>query len=76
LVISEGTVEVHGKHILGKLGFRSRAQVAVWFARQGSVRAGLCQFDRATDRRRHASNGSDRNTGDTANWDVRPRRAA
>jgi DNA-binding CsgD family transcriptional regulator len=27
LVISEGTVEVHVKHILGKLGFRSRAQV-------------------------------------------------
>jgi DNA-binding NarL/FixJ family response regulator len=35
LVISEGTVEVHVKHILGKLGFRSRAQVAGWFARQG-----------------------------------------
>jgi predicted ATPase len=35
LVISEGTVDVHVKHILGKLGFRSRAQVAVWFARQG-----------------------------------------
>jgi non-specific serine/threonine protein kinase len=35
LVISEGTVEVHVKHILGKLGFRSRAQVAGWFARHG-----------------------------------------
>jgi DNA-binding CsgD family transcriptional regulator len=35
LVISEGTVEVHVKHILGKLGFSSRAQVASWFARQG-----------------------------------------
>jgi DNA-binding CsgD family transcriptional regulator len=35
LVISEGTVDVHVKHILGKLGFRSRAQVAGWFARQG-----------------------------------------
>jgi DNA-binding NarL/FixJ family response regulator len=34
LVISEGTVDVHVKHILGKLGFRSRAQVAGWFARQ------------------------------------------
>jgi non-specific serine/threonine protein kinase len=34
LVISEGTVEVHVKHILGKLGFSSRAQVAGWFARQ------------------------------------------
>jgi non-specific serine/threonine protein kinase len=35
LVITEGTVEVHVKHILGKLGFRSRAQVAGWFTRQG-----------------------------------------
>jgi DNA-binding CsgD family transcriptional regulator len=35
LVISEGTVEVHVKHILAKLGFRSRAQVAGWIARQG-----------------------------------------
>jgi non-specific serine/threonine protein kinase len=34
LVISEGTVEVHVKHVLGKLGFRSRSQVAAWFARQ------------------------------------------
>jgi DNA-binding NarL/FixJ family response regulator len=34
LVISEGTVEVHVKHILGKLDLRSRAQVAGWFARQ------------------------------------------
>jgi DNA-binding NarL/FixJ family response regulator len=30
LVITEGTVEVHVKHILGKLGLRSRAQVAAW----------------------------------------------
>jgi DNA-binding NarL/FixJ family response regulator len=30
LVITEGTVEVHVKHILSKLGFRSRAQVATW----------------------------------------------
>jgi DNA-binding CsgD family transcriptional regulator len=35
LVISEGTVEVHVKHILGKLGLRSRVQVAGWFAHQG-----------------------------------------
>jgi DNA-binding NarL/FixJ family response regulator len=32
LVISEMTVEVHVKHILNKLGFRSRSQVAVWVA--------------------------------------------
>jgi predicted ATPase/DNA-binding CsgD family transcriptional regulator len=30
LVITEATVEVHVKHILDKLGFRSRSQVAVW----------------------------------------------
>jgi ATP/maltotriose-dependent transcriptional regulator MalT len=34
LVISELTVDVHVKHILGKLGFRSRAQVAGWITRQ------------------------------------------
>jgi DNA-binding CsgD family transcriptional regulator/tetratricopeptide (TPR) repeat protein len=30
LVITEGTVEVHVKHILSKLGLKSRAQVAAW----------------------------------------------
>jgi DNA-binding CsgD family transcriptional regulator len=30
LVISEGTVDVHVKHILSKLGFKSRSQVAAW----------------------------------------------
>jgi DNA-binding CsgD family transcriptional regulator len=34
LVITEGTVEVHVKHILSKLGFRSRAQVAAWASDQ------------------------------------------
>jgi DNA-binding CsgD family transcriptional regulator len=34
LVITEGTVEVHVKHILSKLGFRSRTQVAGWSGRQ------------------------------------------
>jgi DNA-binding NarL/FixJ family response regulator len=34
LVISDATVEVHVKHILSKLGFRSRSQVAVWFSQQ------------------------------------------
>jgi DNA-binding NarL/FixJ family response regulator len=37
LVISEGTVEVHVTHILSKLGFRSRAQLAGWFARRDSI---------------------------------------
>jgi non-specific serine/threonine protein kinase len=34
LVITEGTVEVHVKRILGKLGFHSRSQVAAWMAEQ------------------------------------------
>jgi len=36
LVITEGTVEVHVKHILSKLGLRSRTQVATWFVAQRS----------------------------------------
>jgi DNA-binding CsgD family transcriptional regulator len=32
LVISQATVEVHVKHVLSKLGFRSRSQIAVWFS--------------------------------------------
>ena len=41
LVITEGTVEVHVKHILSKLGFRSRTEVAGWLLRRqdGSPRA-------------------------------------
>jgi non-specific serine/threonine protein kinase len=35
LVITEGTVGVHVVHILDKLGFRSRAQVAAWAAERG-----------------------------------------
>jgi DNA-binding CsgD family transcriptional regulator len=38
LVITEGTVEVHVKHILSKLGFRSRTQIATWFTDQRSER--------------------------------------
>jgi DNA-binding CsgD family transcriptional regulator len=34
LFITEGTVEVHVKHILSKLGFRSRIQVVSWCNRQ------------------------------------------
>jgi DNA-binding CsgD family transcriptional regulator len=37
LVLSEGTVEVHVKRILSKLGFRSRSQVAVWASQQFTV---------------------------------------
>ena len=35
LVISESTAEVHVKHILSKLGLKSRAQVAGWAIERG-----------------------------------------
>ena len=35
LVITEGTVEVHVKHILSKLRFKSRSQVASWVTEKG-----------------------------------------
>jgi two-component system nitrate/nitrite response regulator NarL len=35
LNITEGTVKVHVKHLLKKLGFRSRVEAAVWAAEQG-----------------------------------------
>jgi DNA-binding NarL/FixJ family response regulator len=34
LVLSKRTVDAHVEHIFAKLGFNSRAQVAVWFSRQ------------------------------------------
>ena len=34
LVVSKRTVDAHIEHIFTKLGFSSRAQVAVWFSRQ------------------------------------------
>jgi two-component system nitrate/nitrite response regulator NarL len=35
LSISEGTVKVHVKHLLKKLGFRSRVEAAVWATELG-----------------------------------------
>ena len=35
LSITEGTVKVHVKHLLKKLGFRSRVEAAVWASQQG-----------------------------------------
>src|SRR5258707_8004797 len=35
LVITEATAEVHVKHILSKLGFKSRSEVAAWAAERG-----------------------------------------
>jgi non-specific serine/threonine protein kinase len=39
LIISEWTVDTHVRHILTKLDFRSRAQVAVWATEQGLLPA-------------------------------------
>ena len=35
LSITEGTVKVHVKHLLKKLGFRSRVEAAVWASEHG-----------------------------------------
>lgn len=40
LVISQRTAEAHVEHILTKLGFTSRAQVAAWVAEQGAQPSG------------------------------------
>jgi len=40
LVITEGTAEVHVKHIMNKLGLTSRTQVAVWASKHGIVSVG------------------------------------
>lgn len=39
LVVSERTAEVHVSNILGKLGFTSRAQIAVWAVERGLVKS-------------------------------------
>jgi DNA-binding CsgD family transcriptional regulator len=57
LVITEGTVEVHVKHILGKLGLRSRIPVVTWFLAQ---RTDLQANERTCEvraRSRHAAPG-------------------
>lgn len=40
LQIRDGTVKVHVKHVLKKLNFRSRVEVAVWASEQGYSRKG------------------------------------
>ena len=60
LTIAEGTAGVHVDHILSKLGFRSRAQVAAWAVEHGPLMATAdAQFaSRAStrpSRRRHAA---------------------
>ena len=41
LVIAQRTAEGHVEHILSKLGFTSRAQVAAWIAEQRGQQAGV-----------------------------------
>lgn len=41
LVIAEGTTANHVRHILGKLGFRWRSQIAAWAVAHGLVQAPL-----------------------------------
>ena len=35
LVVSHRTIEVHIRNVLAKLGFSSRAQIAVWASEKG-----------------------------------------
>jgi DNA-binding NarL/FixJ family response regulator len=37
LVIAQRTAEGHVEHILNKLGFNSRAQIAAWVGEQGEL---------------------------------------
>jgi non-specific serine/threonine protein kinase len=37
LVITEGTANLHVKHVLRRLGFATRAQIATWVAQQGRL---------------------------------------
>ena len=39
LVIAEKTADAHVQHILNKLGFHSRAQIAAWAVERGLARA-------------------------------------
>jgi DNA-binding NarL/FixJ family response regulator len=41
LVITEGTAANHVAHIMNKLGYRSRAQIASWAVMRGLVDAAL-----------------------------------
>jgi DNA-binding NarL/FixJ family response regulator len=40
LIVSERTIETHVSHILSKLGFAARAQVAAWVKEQRLLNAG------------------------------------
>jgi non-specific serine/threonine protein kinase len=40
LHLAERTVEAHVEHIMNKLGYRSRAQIAAWIARSSSSPSG------------------------------------
>jgi non-specific serine/threonine protein kinase len=48
-VIAERTADNHVDNILTKLGFHSRAQVAVWVVQQGLVKANSASSGDGTD---------------------------
>jgi DNA-binding CsgD family transcriptional regulator len=74
LVITERTAETHVEHILGKLGFRARAQIATWVGGRGLLAAaesgGPGGESRPNPRRRPPRPGAAWRVG------VRPRRRA
>ena len=52
LVIAERTAETHVEHILTKLGFRARTQIAAWVGEQGLLaEPGRRTWPRGTPRR-------------------------
>jgi DNA-binding NarL/FixJ family response regulator len=52
MVISARTAETHIQHIMGKLGFTARSQIAAWSAVRGTAAApgALREPTRAADR--------------------------
>jgi DNA-binding CsgD family transcriptional regulator len=68
LVIAERTAETHVEHILAKLGFRARAQIAAWVAERGLLLAGAAGAPAAAapaarDRRTGAAGAGRRSPG-------------
>ncbi len=55
LVISETTVEVHVEHILNKLHFKSRTQVATRFARHQQLQR-IAEYPAAITKADHTRN--------------------
>jgi hypothetical protein len=74
LVVTERTAETHVEHILAKLGFHARAQIATWVGEHGLLTvpapAGPAGAPRPAPRRRPPRGGAARYVG------ARPRRRA